>query len=179
MAMDKKRPDRGRPAFAERVIGGVIVGAIAYGTLWFWNTWELSEPVRFAISGVLGVLFLLFGGSPWRWIRNAWFRLSHLGIIAYISFNAVRGELCFLTHWEADLRTKAGQQGSEASFLGQVLHDILFVDLAQRTLDKIYLGFAAVVLLSLVCIRPRMGRRARRSGGGGQNRAAVQTRVRE
>ncbi len=129
---------------------------------------------------LLGQLLVLIGWPlGWRWIRNAWFRLSHLGIIAYISFNAVRGELCFLTHWEADLRTKAGQQGSEASFLGQVLHDILFVDLAQRTLDKIYLGFAAVVLLSLVCIRPRMGRRAQRSGGGGQNRAAVQTRARE
>ena len=129
---------------------------------------------------LLGQLLVLVGWPlGWRWIRNPWFRLSHLGIMAYISFNAVRGEFCFLTHWEAGLRTKAGQQGSEASFLGQLLHDILFVDLPQRTLDKIYLAFAAVVLLSLVCIRPRMGRRARRSGDEGQNRAAVQTRARE
>ena len=105
---------------------------------------------------ILGQTLVLVGWPlRWRWIKNPWFRLSHLAVILYISQNAARGKLCFLTIWEWDLRDKAGQESSEGSFLGRILHDILFVDMPQKQLDKVYLAFAGVVLLSLVCVRPR------------------------
>ena len=109
----------------------------------------------------------------WDWIRNPWFRLSHLGITAYISLNALRGELCFLTIWEWDLRERAGQRGTEGSFLGGLLHDILFVDVPQESLNRIYLAFAGLVLLTLVWVPPRLGTRRRRAGQTAANHAPV------
>ena len=39
--------------------------------------------------------------------------------------------------------------------MGQVLHDILFVDVDQALLNGIYLGFFALVVLTLVLVPPR------------------------
>lgn len=113
--------------------------------------------VVFMIAGLALVLI----GWPlrWRWIRNPWFRGAHLAIMAYIAFNAARGELCFLTHWEHDLRERAGQLDEpQISFLGRLLRDLLYVETPQATLDRIYLGFGALVVASLVFVRPRFRR---------------------
>jgi hypothetical protein len=119
---------------------------------------DLVAAVHLAI-----VVFMIAGQAAilagwalgWSWIRSPWFRFAHLAIMAYIAFNAVRGELCFLTHIEFDLRREAGQQGAEGSFVGQLLHDILFVDMDQGVLNGIYLAFFAVVLACLVGAPPR------------------------
>ena len=61
-----------------------------------------------------GMLVVPLGGVlGWSWVRNLPFRLTHLGIMGYIVFNAIRGELCFLTYWEMDLRQAAGQEARE------------------------------------------------------------------
>jgi len=113
---------------------------------------------------VLGILLVLIGWPlGWRWIRNPWFRLGHLAITGCIALNAVRGELCFLTLWERSLRARAGPK--DRSFVGGLLHDILFVDVPQKELDRYYLAFGALVLLSIVCVRPRFRRREREAAG--------------
>lgn len=106
---------------------------------------------------VLAVPFAALAGGllRWRWVRSPLLRLVHLGIMLYIALNALRNELCFLTHIEFDLRREAGQQGAEGSFVGQVLHDVLFVDVDQALLNGIYLGFFALVVLTLVLVPPR------------------------
>ena len=123
---------------------------------------DLVVIIHFAIVlfMVVGLLLILLGGlRRWRWVRNPWFRLSHLGIMAYIAFNARRGELCFLTLWERDLRREAGQRfEEEMSFIGQLFREALYVDVPQRDLDKIYMVFAAVVMVSMLAIRPRFRR---------------------
>ncbi|MFT5051990.1 MAG: hypothetical protein ACI8QZ_003421 [Chlamydiales bacterium] len=109
--------------------------------------------VIFMIGGVLGVLI----GWPlgWRWIRNPWWRCLHLAIMGYIAFNALRGELCFLTIWEADLRRSAGQVNAEdVSFIGRVFRDMLYVEVPQKTLDIAYLVVAVLVLASVLLVRP-------------------------
>ena len=111
--------------------------------------------VIFVIAGPLLVVAGRLLG--WGWIRNPWFRLGHLGVMGYISINTLRNELCFLTVWEWELRERAGQEGAEGSFLGKLLHDILFVDVAQATLNGIYLAFAALVLWTLWWVPPRFG----------------------
>jgi hypothetical protein len=111
--------------------------------------------VLFMIAG----LALVFLGWPlrWRWVRNPWFRFAHLGIMAYIAINAARGELCFLTLWEQDLRERAGQETDEQiSFVGRLLRDVLFVETPQATLQFIYYAFGALVLVSLFCVPPRI-----------------------
>lgn len=51
-----------------RIIGGITVAVAAFVLLSIWDTWELGVPVRGAVSGALGGLFLIFGGSIWRWV---------------------------------------------------------------------------------------------------------------
>jgi hypothetical protein len=110
------------------------------------------------------VVFILVGqvlvviGWPLRfqWIRNPWFRFTHLGIMLYIVQNAIRGKFCFLTLWEWDLREKAGQLGEESSFIGKLLSDILFVDVPQATLNNVYLAFFGIVLLCFWGVPPRI-----------------------
>ena len=82
---------------------------------------DLIAAVHLSIVAfIVGGQLLVVIGWPlgFQWIRNAWFRFTHLAIMLYIVQNAVRGELCFLTHWEWDLREKAGQTGEEGSFIG-------------------------------------------------------------
>jgi hypothetical protein len=110
---------------------------------------------------VLGLVLVLVGWPlHWRWIRNPWFRITHLAIMGYIAFNALRGEYCFLTLWERDLRQAAGQTSEqEISFVGRLFREALYVEVPQEQLDRYYLVFGALVLIATVCVRPR--RRAR------------------
>jgi hypothetical protein len=112
------------------------------------------------IGGLLAVII----GWPlkWAWVRSPWWRLAHLAIMAYIAFNAVRGELCFLTIWEAELRYQAGQyERDQISFIGRLFRDALYVDVPQRSLDVAYLVFGSLVLASVLFVRPRFRRRDR------------------
>ncbi|MDF1798543.1 MAG: DUF2784 domain-containing protein [Planctomycetota bacterium] len=106
---------------------------------------------------VVAIPILAIAGRlrAWSWTRNPWLRFGHLAVIAYIVVNAAQGELCFLTLWEGDLRQAAGQTADEVSFIGGLLHDILFLDVPQATLDRYYLGFGVVVLLVTIFAPPR------------------------
>lgn len=116
--------------------------------------------VLFMVGGILLVLV----GWPlrWRWIRNPWFRLTHLLIMTYIVINAARGELCFLTHWERDLRVEAGQvtgyrvDEQQISFVGRLLRRALYVeDVPQDTLHLVYFIVGGLVLVATLFVRPR------------------------
>lgn len=126
--------------------------------------------VLFMILGFLGICV----GWPlgWRWIRNPWFRWPHLGIMAYIVLNALRGELCFLTHWESAARERAGQlQASEVSFIGRLFHELTFVEVSQDWLGRIYYLVGALVLVQCLFIRPRPFRPRNASPSGAGDRA--------
>ena len=80
----------------------------------------------YIVFGQLGIMI----GWPcgWRWIRNLWFRTTHLAMILIVVGEALAGVMCPLTTWEADLRRAAGQDGGVegASFTGRMLHSIQF-----------------------------------------------------
>lgn len=120
---------------------------------------------------ILGIVLVLVGWPlKWRWIRNPWFRLTHLGIMGYIVVTALRGEYCFLTTLETDLRRKAGQwRPDDRSFVGGLLHDILFVDVPQSELNRIYFVVGVLVLVTTVCVRPRFGRSRAEESAAGRN----------
>ena len=113
----------------------------------------------------LGIVIFMIGGQVlvllgwilgWDWARNAWFRLTHLGIMIYIAQNAARGKFCFLTHWEHDLRAEAGQRPEDISFVGKILRDLLYVDsVSAQFLNGCYLAFFVLVLVTVVGYRPR------------------------
>lgn len=137
----------------------------------FWADVITTVHLGVVLFMLLGLVLILVGGAlRWSWVRNPWFRVVHLGIMVYIAQNAIRGELCFLTIWEHDLRAAAGQTLSakdEWSFVGRLLHDILFVDMPQDELDVYYLVFGGVVLAATLFVPPRLRRRGKKDPESG------------
>lgn len=59
-----------KPLWIERFIGGLVIAAIAFGLLSFWNTWDLDLQQKAIAAAALGLVFFLLGRSIWRWIEN-------------------------------------------------------------------------------------------------------------
>ena len=91
----------------------------------------------------------------WPWVRHRGLRLLHLGGMAIVALQAVLGDLCFLTIWEAELRRSAGQRGSGASFIETLLADLLYIDVALAVLIPIYLAWAGLSLALWWLVPPR------------------------
>jgi hypothetical protein len=108
---------------------------------------------------VVGQLSILLGlACKWRWVRNPWFRWTHLLAIVLVAGEAVFNIMCPLTVWEADLRRLAGQTAAEGTFIGRLLDSVLFYDFPPWVFTTMYIGFAALVLGTFVLAPPRMKR---------------------
>ncbi len=111
---------------------------------------------------VVGQLAILLGiVFRWRWIRNPWFRWTHLAAILTVAAEAVLYIDCPLTNWEDTLRALANENVDQRSFTARLVHTLLFPDvpdLDYEFLTYCYYGFAALVLATFVLAPP--GRRA-------------------
>lgn len=113
---------------------------------------------------VVGQLLIWIGWAMgWRFVRNFWFRATHLlaiGIVAYEELMEIR---CPLTVWEEHFRELAGQPITGETFLGRLMHSILFHNFEPWVFAAIYYTTLTVVLLTLVFCRPRwpFGRKAK------------------
>src|SRR6478672_316851 len=109
---------------------------------------------------VLGQLLIWAGWAlGWKWVRNFWFRATHLLAIAVVAFEQVFDIRCPLTAWEEHFRELAGQPVSGETFLGRLMHSILFHDFQPWVFAAIYFTTLAVVVLTLVLCPPRLPRR--------------------
>jgi Protein of Unknown function (DUF2784) len=105
---------------------------------------------------IVGQAAILLGWAlKWNWIRNPWFRLSHLAAIVIVATEALLHISCPLTVWEDQLRTLAGHSVEQGSFIGRFLDDLMFYDVEPAVLTGIYVGFALLVLLTLLLVPPR------------------------
>lgn len=109
--------------------------------------------VAFVIFGLVATLVGYF--RQWNWVRNLWFRLSHLVVIGIVVLQAWLGMLCPLTIWEMELRAKAGQGGYEGSFIQHWLETILYYNAPDWVFILVYTLFGALVLASWFVVRPR------------------------
>jgi hypothetical protein len=109
---------------------------------------------------VLGQLAILAGVLfRWKWIRNPWFRWTHLIMMSIVGYEAARDITCPLTTLEASLRARAGEAATEGSFMGRLLHDLIFIDASPRVLAALHIGFALLVIGTFVLAPPRSFRR--------------------
>ncbi|MDR9425201.1 MAG: DUF2784 domain-containing protein [Marinobacter sp.] len=105
---------------------------------------------------VLGLLATLIGYvRNWRWVRNYWFRLSHLVVIAVVVLQSWLGVLCPLTSWEMALRERAGEAGYDGSFIEYWLQSFLYYSAPDWVFILVYTVFGALVVLSWFLVRPR------------------------
>jgi hypothetical protein len=117
--------------------------------------------VAYVVVGQL--LIIVAAPMKWQWARNPWFRFTHLLAITVVAVEAVMGWPCPLTVWEADLRALAGQafDGSE-SFMGKLLHNLLFINAPQQVLNTGYVAVMVLVLQGLIMYPPRLFRFGKR-----------------
>ncbi|MFO0851385.1 MAG: DUF2784 domain-containing protein [Gemmataceae bacterium] len=119
--------------------------------------------VAYVVLGQLAII--VAAGFRWEWGRNRWFRLTHLLAIGVVAVEAVMGWQCPLTRWEYQLRELAGQPfDGSATFVGRMLHDLLFVDRyftdgkpPEAFFTTLYLATLFVVLQGLIMYPPRLG----------------------
>lgn len=98
------------------------------------------------------VLFVV-GSLPVIWlgawlkhpfVRNPWFRYSHLTAILLVVVESLLGIVCPLTVWENTLR----QVETANSFIQVWLHRILFYNVPEGVLTAAYIVFAVLVTLT-------------------------------
>ncbi len=116
----------------------------------------LLVHVLFVVFILGGLLLILFGGyCHWHWVRNPWFRLSHLLAIGIVVAQSWFGVICPLTTLEMSLRHQAGDATYGGTFIAHWLHAILYYEAPAWTFVVCYTGFGALVVLSWSKVRPR------------------------
>lgn len=97
---------------------------------------------------VTGGLALVVGGNwiGWRWVNGWWFRLAHLGAIAFVAAQAWLGEWCPLTTLESWLRVRAGGSGYTRSFIEYWLQRLIFYEAPLWVFTLAYTAFAVLVV---------------------------------
>lgn len=97
--------------------------------------------------------------AGWRFVRNPWFRYSHVGLMGFVLAETLAGQLCPLTAWEGALRRAVGQAGpgESQSFIGYWAGKALFHDFSQTQYGVAYGLFFGLIVLTffLVPVRKR------------------------
>src|SRR5262245_27876973 len=109
--------------------------------------------VAFVVVGLLPILIGIARG--WSWVRNWWFRIAHLVAILIVAAESLLDIPCPLTEWEYRLRELGGQAVSGGTFIGDLLHNLIFYDAPPWVFTLAYVAFAAAVLLTFVLAPPR------------------------
>lgn len=92
----------------------------------------------------------------WTWVRNFWFRFTHLIAIAVVAAEEVVGVRCPLTVLEEHWRVLAGQPVTGETFVGRLLHALLFYpDTPQWVFTAIHLTVGVFVLATAFLCPPR------------------------
>lgn len=108
--------------------------------------------VSFVIGGL--VLTLIGKACKWRWVRNFWFRLAHLGGIGFVVLQTWLGKLCPLTIWEMELRARAGDTPYAGSFMAHWLGELLYYDAPWWVFIAAYTLFGLLVVASWIWVPP-------------------------
>ena len=108
------------------------------------------------VAFVVGGLALTWIGASfgWQWVRNFWFRVSHLAAIVFVAGEALAGVWCPLTVWEDALRGAHG----EKSFVARWVHRVMFFDFPDWVFNIAYVLFALAVAATWLFVRPSPAR---------------------
>ncbi|OJW07060.1 MAG: hypothetical protein BGO49_27795 [Planctomycetales bacterium 71-10] len=109
--------------------------------------------VAFLLLGLAAILLgIVF---RWPWVRNKWFRVIHLTMIAIVVAEAMAGVKCPLTVWEHQLRMRAGQQTLEGDFIASWVHRVMFFRADPWVFTAVYVTFGLAVLATWIIAPPR------------------------
>ena len=113
--------------------------------------------VAYIIAGL--ALILVGWGRGWSWVRNPWFRLTHLAAILIVILELVLKTTGPLTVAELSLRSLAGQPVTEATFVERLMYYTLSGWLPGSVTNSVYVVVALMISLTFVLVPPRLRRR--------------------
>jgi hypothetical protein len=117
--------------------------------------------LAFVCYVIVAQLLIVMGVAlGWSWVRNPWFRVSHLLMIGVVALESIVNFECPLTTWEDMLRRAAGQEtGSGQTFIGRLVASIMFFDYDKYyvLLNISYIVFAVLVMATFWLAPPRFG----------------------
>jgi hypothetical protein len=112
--------------------------------------------VLFVVFVVAGLVLILAGRlMSWAWVRNWWFRVTHLAAIGVVVLQSWLGVICPLTKLEMALRERAGDTTYAGGFVSHWLETILYYRAPAWVFAAVYTAFGAMVLLSWFWVPPR------------------------
>lgn len=100
--------------------------------------------VAFVVGGALAVG--LGNRRGWPWVNGWWFRLAHLGAIAFVVLQAWWGASCPLTVLESWLRRQARSAAYEKSFIEHWVQRLLYYEAPAWVFVLVYSLFGLGVL---------------------------------
>ena len=109
---------------------------------------------------IVGSLFLIALGGlrGWQWVRNPWFRWTHLLAIGVVAAQAWLGRVCPLTSVEMALRAAAGEGTYAGSFIAYWLGRLLYYQAPLWVFALAYTAFAGLVAGAWWLVRPHRWR---------------------
>lgn len=127
----------------------------------------LVTHALFVVFVVLGLAVIIAGGLlSWPWVRNPWFRVTHVAAIGVVVLQAWLGRICPLTIWEMALRTRAGGETYPGSFIAHWISKGLYYDAPAWVFTVLYTTFGAAVVAGWYFVRPHPFASIRRKDGG-------------
>ena len=108
---------------------------------------------------VVGLCLIVAGlRRDWRWIRNPWFRSTHLLAILIVVYELIVKANCPLTTWEMQFRASAGQAVNQSTFMDRLLSFILFANAPVWFIDSLYFAFGLAIALLFLFAPPKWKR---------------------
>ncbi|MEP5763221.1 MAG: DUF2784 domain-containing protein [Halieaceae bacterium] len=105
---------------------------------------------------LLGLVLVIVGRLlVWDWVRNPWFRATHLAAIGLVVLQSWLGALCPLTTLEMSLRSRAQDAVYPGSFIAHWLEVMLYYQAPAWVFATCYTAFGAAVLASWFWVKPR------------------------
>ena len=105
--------------------------------------------VLFNVGGLAAIW--IGAALGWRWIRNFWFRVIHLGSMGIVALGSLLGMICPLTVLEDALRQAGPPQ---SGFIQRWVSRLLYYDFHPSVFTTAYVLFAFVVLITFIYIEP-------------------------
>src|ERR1044071_2980423 len=119
----------------------------------------VAVHVAYVAYIVVGLGLILVGlGRGWGWVRNPWFRLTHLAAILIVVMELIFKTTCPLTVLELKLRSLAGQPVTEATFVERLMYYVLSGWLPGSVTNSVYVLVALGISAAFVMAPPRWRR---------------------
>jgi hypothetical protein len=109
--------------------------------------------VVFVVAGL--VLVVVGNWRHWGWVNHLWFRLAHIGAIAFVVLEAWFGVTCPLTTLEAWLRAKAHRQSYSGGFVEHWVRYLLYYEAPSWAFTLAYTVFGLLVAAAWWYFPPR------------------------